>query len=421
MNDAAALLAEAERLAAAGRADDAHALLRRVLALTPDEPRALNTLALKALRDGDPTAARAMLDRAGVAAPGVAAIRLNLADACRAQGDRAAELAALEAALAIDPYLTPALIRRAQALEAAGDPRAVAAWKAVLATTPPSPQRPPALATVLAHGQRVVARDADAMAAAIGPALAAARALHPDCARAAHAIDHMLGRRRIFTPQPTGLHVPGLPADEFFALEHFPWIDALESAASAIAAEGAALLAAGGEGWAPYVAYAPGAPVNQWAELNHSARWGAQFLWRDGRPNIALQARCPATTTALGALPQLDIPGRGPTAFFSLLAPRTRIPPHTGVTNARAIVHLALDVPPGCGFRVGSDTREWRAGAAWAFDDTIEHEAWNESGRPRLVLILDVWNPYLSEDDCQLLRALFPALDARHGAQSFDG
>ena len=83
--------------------------------------------------------------------------------------------------------------------------------------------------------------------------------------------------------------------------------------------------------------------------------------------------------------------------MFSLLAPHTRIPPHTGVANTRLVCHLPLIVPPGCGFRVGETIREWREGEAFVFDDTIEHEAWNDSDQLRVVLILDLWPPALSE------------------------
>jgi aspartyl/asparaginyl beta-hydroxylase (cupin superfamily) len=95
-----------------------------------------------------------------------------------------------------------------------------------------------------------------------------------------------------------------------------------------------------------------------------------------------------------------------------VLQPRTRIPPHTGVSNTRAIVHLPLLVPPGCGFRVGGEVREWREGAAFIFDDTIEHEAWNDSDTPRTILIFDVWNPYLDSTERDLVRAFYAAADA---------
>src|SRR6202042_2765893 len=130
-------------------------------------------------------------------------------------------------------------------------------------------------------------------------------------------------------------------------------------------------------------------PLRQWKELNHSRRWSAYFLWNQGRKQEAHVARCPRTTALLAQVPQLDVPGRGPSAFFSILDAHTRIPAHTGVTNTRVTVHLPLVVPPACGFRVGGEVREWKVGTAWVFDDTIEHEAWNDSGEPRMILIFD--------------------------------
>jgi aspartyl/asparaginyl beta-hydroxylase (cupin superfamily) len=81
------------------------------------------------------------------------------------------------------------------------------------------------------------------------------------------------------------------------------------------------------------------------------------------------------------------------------------------VTNTRAIIHLPLVVPSGCRFRVGGETREWREGEAFAFDDTIEHEAWNNSDEPRVVLILDVWNPHLTLVEQELLAEYFRLFD----------
>ena len=132
-------------------------------------------------------------------------------------------------------------------------------------------------------------------------------------------------------------------------------------------------------------------------------------------PNAAVIERCPHTARVLESLPLARIPGRAPNAFFSILRARSRIPAHTGVTNTRAIVHLALDVPPGCGFRVGGETRVWVEGKAFAFDDTIEHEAWNDSVARRAVLIIDAWNPHLSERECAAITAYFAANDAALG------
>jgi aspartate beta-hydroxylase len=102
--------------------------------------------------------------------------------------------------------------------------------------------------------------------------------------------------------------------------------------------------------------------------------------------------------------------------MFSVLSPRTRIPPHTGVANTRLVLHLPLIVPDGCGFRVGSETRSWKVGEAWVFDDTIEHEAWNDSDETRIILICDVWNPRLVGEERELIARLMTAMDDFAGA-----
>jgi aspartyl/asparaginyl beta-hydroxylase (cupin superfamily) len=151
----------------------------------------------------------------------------------------------------------------------------------------------------------------------------------------------------------------------------------------------------------------PGLPPNKWSSLDKSHDWSALHLWKEGERIAEACARAPITAAIVESLPLAPIPGRAPTVFFSLLRPHCRIPAHTGVSNIRTIVHLPLIVPEGCGFRVGGETRPWVEGEAFAFDDTIEHEAWNDSAELRAVLIFDVWNPHLSEAERALLQDLF--------------
>jgi aspartyl/asparaginyl beta-hydroxylase (cupin superfamily) len=164
-------------------------------------------------------------------------------------------------------------------------------------------------------------------------------------------------------------------------------------------------LASDAGGVVPYVEYPDGVPLNQWKELNHSRRWGAYYLLKNGGRLEEHLARCPQTAALLAEAPLADVPGQAPTAFFSVLEPNTHIPAHTGVTNTRLVVHVPLVVPAGCRFRVGSETREWKAGSAWVFDDTIEHEAWNDSDQPRAILIIDTWNPFLTAVERELVSA----------------
>ena len=167
----------------------------------------------------------------------------------------------------------------------------------------------------------------------------------------------------------------------------------------------------------PYIHYGEHMPLDQWRELNNSPRWTSYEFYRQGQPIAVRCERAPATLRAVRALPQADVPLRSPVAMYSALQPRTRIPPHTGVANFRLVVHLPLVIPPGCGFRVGSETREWRIGESWVFDDSIDHEAWNDSDQTRVILLFDVWRPELSVAERTLVTQLFEAIDAYSGTK----
>jgi len=374
-----------------------------------------NAAGLAALRAGDGAGAVAAFAEATMADPGAGALWRNLAHAHRLAGNATEERTALDRALAIDRTDFVAQLRLAQWLEREGESlAALTAWSGALQLADRLPATPPALAAELAAGRSFVAGLSDRLGAASDAALAplAARLDPTGQRRVAAFVDLALGRRQVFHNQCAGVQYPFLPADEFFDAHHFAWFDQLEAGSQAIRAELAGLMAGGDEMLRPYVRLDEGTPANSWSELDGSLDWGACFLYEYGVPNQPVLERCPATAALLETLPLARIPGRAPNVFFSLLRPGRRIPPHTGVTNTRAIVHLALEVPPGCGFRVGGETRQWVEGRAFAFDDTIEHEAWNDSDSRRAVLILDCWNPHLARAECDAIAAYFAASDA---------
>ena len=389
-----------------------------------DDPAALNSAGLRALGQGDAATAAALLARAAAADPRSPLLWYNLATAHGAALDSAAEIAALDRALDLDPYFDHALLGKGRALENRGDMAgALELYQRLLAATDPRAQQGPGFMAGLAHARAALTAANDRLSGQLDTALAPALAGlgDDDSRRFRHFVDASLGRRQLYPHQPLVLHYPYLPAEQFFSRGHFPWLAQLEAATPVIRAELQALLAAGGEGFAPYVAYPTGVPVNQWADLNHNDAWAAQFLIQHGVAQDAVRARCPQTAAVLDGLPLFELEGRGPVAFFSLLKPRTRIPPHTGATNIRTIIHLPLIVPQDCGFRVGNETRPWVEGEAFAFDDTIEHEAWNGSDDLRAVLIIDTWNPHIAPAERALLRDYVAALDASgRGLQGFD-
>ena len=413
------MIAAASAAQQAGRRAEALRLFKEVIARGTDHPIALNVLGLECLGQGDLAASADYFARAVAADPRSPELRMNLAKALREAGDDSGEEQALAGVLSLDQTHFMALVRMAELHERRGEMRRAAErWSGVLALSAALPQRSPALEMMLEHAREVVARQHDSFAAVVDAGLAQQRdTLSPQARRRFDAcIDHALGRRQIYANQCHGLHFPFLPAEEFFDRDHFPWMDDLEAQTAAIRAELEAVLAEDTAPVRPYIAMEPGTPTNKWSPLDGSLTWGAMHLWKDGRRDDAVCARFPHTAAVVEALPLSDMPGRTPTVFFSLLKPGAHLPAHTGVSNVRTIIHLPLIVPDGCTFRVGGDTRAWEEGKAWAFDDTIDHEAWNRSDRMRAVLIFDVWNPYLSAEEQALLRTFYTVADATQGA-----
>ncbi len=413
-------LAEAQRAAQAGLRDTARSHFEAVLAIDSEEPTARNWLGADALARTDAATAVMHFEIACKREPRELSHWINLAAAHRIQGDATREQAALEEALAIDQTDLLTLIRIAELHERLGqEVPAAERWTAVLALSRSINDPSPEFAEILGHAKHYVGEQQHRLADAIESALAdeLAEASARDRRRMRRAADAWLGRRPIYTSQCEGLHYPFLPADEFFDAEHFPWLGELEAATATIVAELEAILADAdaGAGLTPYISLPPGVPPSKWAELDKSLDWGAFHLWKEGERFDAACARAPRTAALVESLPICHIEGRAPNVFFSILKAGSHIPAHNGVTNVRSVVHLPLIVPEGCELRVGGETRSWVHGRAFAFDDTIEHEAWNRSERDRAVLIIDVWNPYLSDHERAMIRGLYAAADVQRG------
>jgi len=364
-------------------------------------PQEANAMGMAALRSGDLAEAVRAFTRATELDPNALPLWSNLAHAFRLASDSVNEGIALDRALSINQLDFGSQLRKAQLLQRTGqETAALVAWNGVQQlAAQPSLQISPAIQAELDEGAAYCRSLQSRLEAGATELLAAGQAEWDETEqrRIGAFIDRALGKRAIYHNECAGLNYPFLPADEFFDRRHFPWLDELEAHTDIIRTELQGILDNPGEAIRPYVRMDEGSPENKWSKLDHSLDWGACFLWEHGEPNLPVHERCPQTAALLGRLPLLRIPQRGPAAFFSILRPHSHIPPHTGVTNTRAIIHLPLIVPSDCGFRVGGEVREWVEGKAFAFDDTIDHEAWNRSDQPRAVLIIDAWNPHLSE------------------------
>ena len=362
----------------------------------------------RAAAAGDLAGAARLLEQAAGEAPDNPAIWVKLSAMRRAGGDLRGALTAVEQALALQPLDFPALLSRAFLLDKLGDARADEAFTIAVAQAPDGDTLPPPVAAAL---ERARARS-DAHKLKVERRLVAAlpKSLSPEeRGRAERFASNTVRRTRHYHQEPTQFHYPGWPELEFHDRSAIPELAGLEACTATIREEFDALIAAEAAEMVPYSQYPKGIPLGQWEKLNNSRDWTAIHLLRNGERVEANARHCPRTLEAISRLPQPQVPGASPNAMFSLLAPRTHIPPHTGVANTRLVCHLPLIVPPDCGFRCGATTRGWTVGESFVFDDTIEHEAWNDSDQLRVVLIVDLWPPALGQAERKAVAAAIAA------------
>jgi aspartate beta-hydroxylase len=378
---------------------------------------ALTRAGIDALRRGDPRRARDSF--AAIVAAGVddASSCIGLAAACRKLGDVAAGLTAVDRALAHDPDDFRALILKADLLGDSGDAQAALSFylAAIKAAAPVQDQLPPELRRELDRARAKCDQFAQRSEAFLRERLAAAgldeRRSSP---RFRQSLDILFGRKQPYFQQPRYYFFPGLPQIQFYGRALFPWLDRVEAATADIREELVAVMREEAA-FKPYVQGDPKRPRKLQDGMLDNPDWSAFYLWKNGQVVAENAARCPKTLAALEGAPVARMPGRSPSILFSQLRPGARIPPHCGLVNTRLICHLPLIVPEGCTFRVGNDTRPWEEGKAWAFDDTIEHEAWNRSDRTRVILLFEIWRPELTEEERVLVSAMIDAIDAYGG------
>lgn len=382
------------------------------MASAPIDYQAIAQAGVTAWQRGDAAAARAAFDQVALAGRASPQLWLLLAQACEALDDLDASDTALDGVLAADPRNPYALLMKGDHQAARGDDRAANSWyNMALSSAAQIANLPQDLITRLDRAQAVIAASAARFEAHLSGALARGgidpAAVTP---RFGEAIDLIAGRREVFLQQPTTFFYPGLPHIQFFENDDFAWVAALEAAAPAMRKEVEAILG-GGSGLVPYVAGEKNRPTREHALLNNPD-WSAYYLWENGALVADNAARCPNTMAALMGAPIPHIATRSPMVLFSVLRPHTHIPAHNGMLNTRLICHIPLIVPPDCRLRVGNETRSVEFGKAMIFDDSIEHEAWNDSDETRVILLFEIWRPELSEAERRALTVMYEAINA---------
>jgi hypothetical protein len=140
-------------------------------------------------------------------------------------------------------------------------------------------------------------------------------------------------------------------------------------------------------------------------EMTRIGSWEVFLFYERGKKNLENCFRCPVITQIIES--HNTVRTLAGLMYASRTRPGTHIVPHQGPTNMRLRVHLGLSIPQGdCGLRVGNEIRHWEEGKCLVFDDHFEHESWNYTKEPRVVLILDIWHPELTDSEIAFLEGL---------------
>lgn len=187
-----------------------------------------------------------------------------------------------------------------------------------------------------------------------------------------HALDWVLGRYSLTGDQP--IHDTA----------HFPWAKQLEHEWTTIRDE-----------ITPLLRHREALPsfhdiAKDASTISQDDRWKTFFLYGYGEKAEENCSRCPRTTELVEQIPGMT------TAFFSILSPGKHIPAHRGPYKGVLRYHLGLKVPEPaekCRIRVDDQITHWDEGESLIFDDTYNHEVWNETSGERAILFVDFKRP----------------------------
>jgi aspartyl/asparaginyl beta-hydroxylase (cupin superfamily) len=185
-------------------------------------------------------------------------------------------------------------------------------------------------------------------------------------------IERFIGRRSL-----VGDHT-------FFEDESFPWVAHIEQNWQVIREEAERLLD-------DREALANFQDISKdQIEITDDEHWKTFFIYGYGFEAKLGVEMCPRTAALMRQIPGMK------TAMISILSPHKHILDHRGPYKGVLRYHLGLIVPSdaeACRIRVGDDIRHWEEGKSLIFDDTFNHEVWNDTDETRVVLFVDVMRP----------------------------
>jgi aspartate beta-hydroxylase len=184
---------------------------------------------------------------------------------------------------------------------------------------------------------------------------------------------------------------PGLSSQRWYDSSNFPVCSALEANFSRLRKE---ILALPKE-----IFHSESEPIPR------TGAWTIYPILELGKKNLANAARLPtvdAIANQYGAIQTL-----AGAIYVSKLAPGSTIAAHRGPTNTRVRCHLGIQVPTGdCAIEVAGDRLSWTTGKCLVLNDHLEHRVWNRTNLERIVLVVDIWHPELTDIEKTLLTGL---------------
>jgi aspartate beta-hydroxylase len=361
-------LAEAHQLLQQGKANESAALLRDIIEQYPNSPDAHNHLGAALQSLGANEEALQFHDKALAMAPHVPDALLLRGRALQALGRGADAISCYEELLRIEPEMAPAQFWLGTALEASGR------YEEAFVRYRNAAGRDPRFAENLLK------------------ALSADNQRRQSLAQAGtQRLNQYVGSFFSNQANPRMGTYPGLSQAPFHDRVRLPGALALEGNFEAIRAELAALA---------------DKEFQEEAEgLKERGNWDVFLFYERGRKNVANCARCPTIANIIES--HNTVRTQAGLLYASKLKPGTHITAHRGPTNQRLRCHLGINIPDGdCGLKVGGETRRWQEGQCLVFDDSLEHEAWNHTSKPRVVLIIDFWHPDLTAAEIAYLEGL---------------
>ena len=420
-------LEQARELDRDGKSAQAEAAYAGIAQAWPDNAEAVSRLAQFALdRDDAPRAAQ-LLQHALQSHPADGQLALDLTIAYMGMEQSAQAIATLEGSLARAPGFFEGWLMLGEIREAQGDARgALKAWNQAITraqcagfwhdrdSTPL-----PLLETVL-HAIDTVRRGRRELYFAAYDDL---RARFGDDAlkRVDKALKAYIGEQKSPPPdarqRPRFFYFPDLPPTPYFDPYLQPWAPALRDAFPVIREEALRVFAED-QRFDDFVELKGEARMQDYIGGNGPApAWEALFFYRHGQRYDSTHERCPRTSAVLESIDLCRVEDEAPEICFSVLTPGSTILPHYGVTNTRSVMHLPLQVPPDCALNViGLGEHHWREGELMMFDDTYQHEAWNRSSGTRIILLMDCWNPHLTEVERLAVKQLIETIGGLHRA-----